>query len=419
MDKLADHSARRRFHAYELGLSVLLGLTFGLVMFDRGAITNLSPFIVAELKLSNAQLGLAASVLSLTWAASGFLVGRASDAAGRRKPYLIAAVIAFSLCSAVTGLAGGFAALVALRLLMGFAEGPVAPMINTLLLGASGERRRGLNNGIMNVSGTLLGVAAGPLVQVSLATAFGWRATFLICGLPGLVLAAVIALVVRETRGRAPSAAAIALTPLPRLLRIRNVALCAGIASLLLAFMSIAMTFLPLYLVQVRHLSALDMGMILSGAGLVGLVAGLGVPMVSDRLGRKPVLAGLGLVGAGVPLTCLFWPGGVAGLAVLLSVSMMAAALPALAIMMVPAESVDPRDRGAALGLVMGVAELTGGFAAPALAGLLADRAGLGAALCAAGVCAVAAAILSLGLTETAPRRIASRGLTPIALEAA
>ena len=411
MDKLADHSARRRFHGYEYGLSALLGLTFGLVMFDRGAINFLSPFIVADLKLSNAQLGLAASALSLTWAVAGFLVGRASDAAGRRKPYLIAAVIAFSLCSAASGLAGGFVMLVAIRLLMGLAEGPVAPLTNTLLLGASGERRRGLNNGIMGVCGNLLGVAVAPVVLVGLANAFGWRATFLLAGLPGLVLAVIIAFVVRETAGRTPGAGPIALTPPLELLRVRNIALCAVIASLALAAMSVGMIFMPLYLVQVRRLSVLDMGLVMSALGLMSLVAGLGVPTLSDRLGRKPVLVGLGLLGAGLPLGGLLWSGGGVGLAAILAVSMTAGALPALDISMIPGESVDPRDRGAALGLVMGIAELAGGFAAPALAGVLADRAGLAAALGVAGACAVGAALLSLALVETAPRRVARRGL--------
>jgi MFS family permease len=419
MDKLADQSATRRFHAYEYGLSVLLGLTMGLVFFDRGAINFLSPFIVADLKLSNAQLGLAASALSLTWAISGFLIGRASDAAGRRKPYLIAAVVAFSLASAASGLAGGFVMLLAIRLLMGLAEGAVPPLAYALLLGASGEHRRGLNNGVMGISSNLLGVAAAPVVLVGLATAFGWRATFFLAGAPGLVLAAVIALAVREAPNQVIAAKSVPLTPPLKFLRVRNVALCAVIASLLLAFISVGMIFLPLYLVQIRHLSVLDMGLVMGGLGLMSLVAGLGVPTVSDRLGRKPVMVGLGLLGAGLPLAGIFWSGGGVGLAVILAVSMTAAAGLGLAIAIIPGESVDPRDRGAALGLVMGIAELVGGFAAPALAGLLADRAGLGAALCVAGVCAVAAAILSLALVETAPRAIAGRGLTPIALEAA
>jgi|GEM_PF-5071285 len=84
-----------RIFGYQQGLSLLLGLVSGLVFFDRGAINFLSPFIVAELKLTNAELGMASSAVALTWAAASCLVGRRSDRSGRRKPYLIAATIAF------------------------------------------------------------------------------------------------------------------------------------------------------------------------------------------------------------------------------------------------------------------------------------------------------------------------------------
>ena len=47
--------------------------------------------------------------------------------------------------------------------------------------------------------GTLLGLAMGGLV----ADAYGWRAAFMVAAAPGLVLAAVIALTVKEPRARA------------------------------------------------------------------------------------------------------------------------------------------------------------------------------------------------------------------------
>jgi len=87
-----------RFFSYQIGLSVLIGLVGGLVFFDRNAVNLLSPFIVADLHLNNAELGAASSVVALTWATAGYLVGRWSDRAGRRKPYYIAAIIVFS-CS--------------------------------------------------------------------------------------------------------------------------------------------------------------------------------------------------------------------------------------------------------------------------------------------------------------------------------
>src|SRR5689334_467668 len=107
-----------RFLSYQQGLALLLGVTAGLVFFDRQAINFLSPFIVAELKLTNAQLGTASSIVALTWAGAGYLVGRRSDSAGRRKPYYIAAMIVTSLWSMASGLAAGFPGLLLTRLAM-------------------------------------------------------------------------------------------------------------------------------------------------------------------------------------------------------------------------------------------------------------------------------------------------------------
>src|SRR6187200_76548 len=77
---------------YELRVVVLLGLAFGFAYFDRMALTFLAPFVQADLRLSNEQLGWTNSGLSLTWALGAFLIGRWSDRIGRRKPFLIGAL---------------------------------------------------------------------------------------------------------------------------------------------------------------------------------------------------------------------------------------------------------------------------------------------------------------------------------------
>jgi len=390
---------------YQHGLAVLLGLTFGVVMFDRGAINFLAPFILKDLPLSNAQIGVAASVVALTWAASGLLVGRVSDRVGRRKPFLLGAVVLFSLCSIATGLVGGFAALVAVRLAMGLGEGPVPAMATALNLGHSSDDRRGFNIGLFAFFTGLLGSTLAPMILVSWAISFGWRAAFFLAGIPGLGAAALIALVVREAPRPRAAAAVEAPSSALQILRVRNVWLCAVIASLLLASWLVAQVFLPLYLVRVRHLSPVDMGVVMTAYGLVGLVGALVLPTLSDRLGRKPILAVFASSAVLIPLACAWWTGGVVGLAALCGVGALGSALPHVAIGMAPGESVRPADRGTALGLVMGVAEICGGFGGPSLAGLAADHVGLGVAPVIAGACGLAAAVLSLFLRESAPRR--------------
>jgi MFS family permease len=402
----------RKFPRYQDGLAVVLGLAFGLVFFDRGAISILSPFIVADLHLSNTQLGMAASVVALTWATFGYLVGRRSDATGRRKPYLIVAVIAFSLCSMASGLVGGFVGLLAVRLLMGVAEGPVPPLSTAVLIEASDPHRRGLNIGVYALFSGLIGFVLAPVILVGLATALGWRAAFVVAGAPGLLVAGLLALYVREQPRPQPvvqTARTAASGPLD-VLRTRNVWLCALISTLLLGFGGLVMTFMPLFLVNVRHLSPIEMGGVIGVCGMATVGGALVLPTLSDRIGRKPVLVTMATLGGLLPVGALYWTGPTAGLAVVLALAGLGASLPHLAISTVPGESVPDRDRGTALGLVMGVGEITGGLVLVTLGGVAADRFGLAVAPVLAGVCAVGAGLLSLGLVETAPRRAAPIG---------
>jgi MFS family permease len=97
---------------YQALLVGLLSLNFGILFFDRNALNFLMPFVKPDLALTNTQVGLTASALSLTWALSAFIFGAMSDRSGRRKVYLIAGTIAFSLCSFMSGLATTFLLLV-------------------------------------------------------------------------------------------------------------------------------------------------------------------------------------------------------------------------------------------------------------------------------------------------------------------
>src|SRR5688572_33383293 len=96
---------------YQTLLVFLLSLNFGIVFFDRQALNVLMPQVQPDLMLSQTQIGLIAGGLSFTWAIAAFFYGRLSDHRGSRKPLLILATIAFSMCSFLTGLASTFALL--------------------------------------------------------------------------------------------------------------------------------------------------------------------------------------------------------------------------------------------------------------------------------------------------------------------
>ncbi|MGH3588549.1 MAG: MFS transporter, partial [Pseudonocardia sp.] len=190
---------------YENVLLAVLFSTFGFVFFDRLALNFLTPFFKDELGLSNADVGLLGGIPALTWALAGICVGFLSDRLDRRKPLLIAAILAFTVFSALSGLVGGLASLLLFRALMGGAEGAVLPLSQPLMLHSSSPKRRGLNMGLVQGSSAgLLGGILGPIVTVWLAESFGWRAAFYATVIPGLVMAALVLLLVRDLRLRHP-----------------------------------------------------------------------------------------------------------------------------------------------------------------------------------------------------------------------
>ena len=184
---------------YEQRLIWVLGITFGFLFFDRNAASFLMPFITKDLGFSYKQVGLIASALSFTWAVSAFFGGALSDRTGRRKPVLLASAIAFSVCSFLSGLAGSFAALFAARFLMGLVEGPFMPVSHSLVAQESALGKRGHNMGVLqNFGSNLLGSFAAPLVLVSIAEHWSWRSAFFLAGVPGLLMALLIARYVHE-----------------------------------------------------------------------------------------------------------------------------------------------------------------------------------------------------------------------------
>ena len=178
---------------YQTLLVFLLSLNFGIVFFDRQAINVLMPFVQPDLSLSGTQIGLLAAGLSFSWAIAAFFVGRLSDTLGKRKLLLIAATVAFSLCSFLSGLATSFLFLVATRLLMGVAEGGVMPISHAMVASEVNPERRGLAQGVaQNLGSNLLGSFAAPVVLVAFAQAFSWREAFYLAAIPGLISAGLI-----------------------------------------------------------------------------------------------------------------------------------------------------------------------------------------------------------------------------------
>ncbi|MER7083284.1 Sugar phosphate permease [Saccharopolyspora kobensis] len=391
---------------YENRLLLILFLSFGFVFFDRQALSFLAPMIREDFPLSNTQLGALSGVLALTWALSGMVVGTVSDRIGKRKPLLIAAILGFSVCSAASGLMTGFTGLLIARALMGLAEGAVLPMAQSLMIEASQQHRRGLNMGLVQGSSAgLLGGIVSPVVVVWAAEHVGWRAAFLLTIVPGLLLAVWVARSVREVPPGGRVAAAVetgAKVPVGQLLRQRNIALCMAIAACYLTWFVVIITFAPTYLASVKGYSPGTMSAVMACFGVAWVLWGFATPAISDRIGRRRTMIAFTAVAALCPLAVVLVAQPLL-LGVIVVLTYTGLGCFTLFMATIPAETVPSRALATALGLVMGVGELCGGFLAPMLAGWASDEWGLQTAMFIAAGGAVVVVLLSFGLRETAP----------------
>jgi MFS transporter, ACS family, hexuronate transporter len=392
----------------EVRTLLLLGLAWGFAYMDRMAITFLSPFVVPELHLTNFELSALPAALALTWAVGAYLIGFWSDRVGARKPFLLAAMVVFSACSVLTGLANSFGTLLAARLVMGAVEGPFLPICLAILTAVTAQQRRGLNAGIIqNVFGSVMGTALAPIVLVALATAYSWHAAFFIAGVPGLILALLIWWLVDEPPRPAVSAAQIAKEPsdsLWAMFSTRNIALCCGISCLMVGSLVIGSIFLPLYLTGPLGMSPTKMSVVMTILGLCPAVGGVLVPLLSDRLGRRPPMIIFCAMMALCPIAALLIHGSLVLMTSLMVIGWMGAGSFPLFMGVVPSETLSLRRAATAMGLVIGFGEITGGFLSPLIAGALADRFGLSMPLLIAIGMPLIAAVLALGLIETNPR---------------
>jgi predicted MFS family arabinose efflux permease len=398
--------------SYQIGLVALLSINFGIVFFDRNALSFLMPFVLPDLGLNNTQVGMLAGALSLTWACAAFGIGFVSDKTGSRKALLIIATLAFSVCSFLSGIATSFAMLLAARLLMGAAEGGVMPISQALVAAEVRPERRGLAMGVtQNFGSNLLGSFVAPVVLAAFATRAGWRHAFFLAGAPGLVSALLMWRYVREQPQieRDPAQPQEKLT-LVAAFAERNVLICAVMGVLLVSYLVICWAFMPLYLTQVRHYDPQTAGWLMGTLGVSATIGAFVLSGRSDRLGRGPLMLVMPLIGVILPLGALYYTGTAWMLAAMFFVGWGLNGIFPLFMATIPSESVDPKHQATVLGLCMGTGEVLGGVLGPSIAGMAADRMGLTAPLWIMLGLTLLSALLALGLRETAPR-VLSRSL--------
>ena len=389
---------------YEYKMVLLLTVGFGLVGLDRWILPPLfAARMGADLHLTNGDLGWLVAALGIAWGVSAIFMGGLSDRIGRRK-VLIPAVIMFSLLSAITGMATSFASLFVIRAIMGVSEGAVAPTGVAVAVEASHPKRRGMNNGLFQCAFALFGLAIAPILATQLLKVMSWRYVFAIVGVPGLVVALLMFLTLREPATITEPTDA-PRVPFSHIFRHRNVAL--AMLGLLCAMTGIFVlgAMMPSYLIQYLKMDPQQMGFVTSAIGFGGFLGQFGVPALSDLIGRRTAavlafaLAAIFLwlfIHTGVNMTILFALLFVASFANFGALALIAGPIAAEAAPLGLISSV--------AGIVIGAGEIFGGGIAPAIAGGIADNYGLQYTLYFALGGQIVGILISLFFRETSPR---------------
>lgn len=203
----------RATQAYGKYVLVLLLVVAVVNYADRYMLGILLPAIKSDLDLSDTQIGFITGVaFTLLYAFLGIPIARLADQNSRKK-IIAVALAAWSVMTCMCGLAQSFMQLAIFRVLVGVGEAGCTPPSHSLISDYYSLAKRTSALAIFGL-GSPLGAFVGFLVGGWLAEAIGWRLTLIVFGAPGLILALIVYLTLRDPpRGHADGIAKIDDTP--------------------------------------------------------------------------------------------------------------------------------------------------------------------------------------------------------------
>lgn len=175
--------------AFNWELIVLLWLVFFFNQADRQIFNVILPHIKAALKLTDAELGLIASVFIWAIGLCVPLSGYIGDVFSKKK-VIIFSLLLWSVATFFTGLSAGLIHLVILRGIVGSSESFYAPAANALI----GEKYKDKTGLALAIHQTALyaGIIMSGLIGALIAERFGWSAAFYFFGGIGIILSVVL-----------------------------------------------------------------------------------------------------------------------------------------------------------------------------------------------------------------------------------
>jgi MFS transporter, ACS family, D-galactonate transporter len=252
----SDFSNKRRW-----SIVILLFAASLINYLDRAAISFALPLISKDFQLTPQDKGLLLSSFFWSYAMMQIPIGWCADRLNLRWLYAGAFTI-WSLAQGLTGLSSSLAMLLGFRILLGVGESIYLPGGTKIVSLLFSPKERGLPSGLFDF-GTRTGLVLEGILVPWLLVHFGWRRTFVLLGFTALVwIAPWSGFFPRHLRAVNSNAALPDRAPqfVARSLLNRNLlGICLGFFCFDY-YWYVLVTWLPDYLVTVRHLSVVQAG---------------------------------------------------------------------------------------------------------------------------------------------------------------
>lgn len=184
------------------GIVALLVLLFAILYLDRVCISVAGPRMQADLGIDPVGWGWVTGVFTLAYAIFEIPTGVMGDRIGAR--LVLARVVAWwSMFTAFTGAVSGFLPLLAVRFAFGAGEAGAFPNASIVVAKWFTAAQRATISGVCLMAGQV-GGALAPLLVLPIQQRWGWRASFVIFGVVGLLWVVAWLFYYRDTPDDAP-----------------------------------------------------------------------------------------------------------------------------------------------------------------------------------------------------------------------
>ncbi|WP_428680761.1 spinster family MFS transporter [Sphingopyxis sp.] len=183
------------------GALFLLMIVYAFNMLDRQIVTILVEPMKADLNLADWQIGMISGLaFALFYTLLGIPLARIADR-GNRVGMIAVALFVWSGFTALCGVARNFTELLLARIGVGVGEAGCTPAAHSLITDYVPREQRGRALALYSL-GVPVGSLAGLVLGGILLATLGWRAAFLIAGVPGILLAIIVWFTLDEPRKR-------------------------------------------------------------------------------------------------------------------------------------------------------------------------------------------------------------------------